>query len=123
MDLVFKKPFPAEPKTLLRHAGYREHFDPNTNRVSFSLRLGSLRYPRFHCYVKETEQSVSFHLHIDQKEASYAGSHMHAGEYEGPLVKEELQRIERWVKAALHTPREKKENGRKGGAYARWLEE
>lgn len=98
MDLTLKKPLPDNPRNILKHAGYSEHFDPKTNQVSFSTRLGSGRFPRFHCYIKESDTNVIFSLHIDQKEPSYEGSHAHSGEYDGRLIEEEIKRIERWAK-------------------------
>lgn len=98
MDLTFQKPLVDHARNILQRAGYSEHFDPKTQQTSYSLRLGSGRYPRFHCYVKENETSLTFSLHIDQKEASYEGSHMHSGEYEGKLVEEEIGRVGRWAK-------------------------
>ena len=98
MDLKLNKPLPDHARNILQRAGYSEHHDPNTNQWSYSLRLGTGRYPRFHCYVKENDASVTFSLHVDQKEVSYEGSHMHGGEYDGRLVEEEIGRIGRWAK-------------------------
>ncbi|MEK7665627.1 MAG: hypothetical protein AAB337_01975 [Patescibacteria group bacterium] len=98
MDITLNKPMPDHPRNILQRAGYSEHHDPNTQQSSFSLRLGSGRFPRFHCYVKEGPTSITFSLHIDQKEASYEGSHMHSGEYDSKLVEEEIGRIGRWAK-------------------------
>ena len=101
MDVTLKKPLLDNPRSILRRAGYGEHFDPRAQKTSYSLRLGSGRYPRFHCYIKETDTTVGFSLHIDQKEASYEGAgHMHAGEYDGKLVEDELGRIRRWAGTA-----------------------
>lgn len=100
MDVTFKKPLPDNPRNAIRRAGYSEHYDPVTQKTSYSIRLGGGRYPRFHCYIKETDTTVTFSLHIDQKEASYEGAdHMHSGEYEGKLVEDELARIKRWAAA------------------------
>ena len=101
MDVNLKKPLPDNPRNILRRAGYAEHFDSRAQKTSYSLRLGSGRYPRFHCYIKETDATVGFSLHIDQKEASYEGAgHMHAGEYDGKLVEDEMARIGRWAGAS-----------------------
>lgn len=100
MDLLFKRPLPDSPRNILIRAGYSEHFDPRMQKTSYSLRLGGGRYPRFHCYIKETPQAIGFSLHIDQKEASYEGAeHMHSGEYDGKLVENEMARIRRWASA------------------------
>ncbi len=100
MDITLKKPLADNPRNILRRAGYSEHYDPRARKTSYALRLGSGRYPRFHCYIKETLETVGFSLHIDQKEASYEGAdHMHSGEYEGKLVEDEMGRIRRWAGA------------------------
>ena len=38
-------------------------------------------------------------LHLDQKEASYSGTSAHGGEYKGPLVEREMQRIALGIKS------------------------
>jgi len=85
---------PKETATnLLRKAGYSEYRDRNTGKFSFSKRLGRDFFPKFHLYTEEAPGQLTLNLHIDQKQASYEGSHMHSGEYEGELVENELQRI------------------------------
>ena len=87
------------PLAVMRKAGYSAFTDPKTKKESFILRLTSEFYPRFHVYVKQQNGQVIFDLHIDQKKPSYSGTRMHAGEYEGPTVKKELERIAKWVVA------------------------
>ncbi len=100
MDITLKKPIADNPRNVLRRAGYAEDVDPRYHTVSYTIRLGSGRYPRFHCYIQETETTVRFSLHLDQKQASYEGAdHAHSGEYDGRLVEEELGRIRRWAGA------------------------
>jgi hypothetical protein len=86
---------------LLRRAGYAPFRDPRTGKESFVRRLGAGFYPRFHLYVtKDTDETAEWQLHLDQRKPSYAGSRAHAGEYDGPLVEEEKQRILDRVAAA-----------------------
>ena len=80
-------------RTRILRAGYHEHRDPYTGKMSFSHRLGSYHYPRFHLYITEGETEVLCDLHLDQKQASYAGSHMHSGEYDGETVEREVERL------------------------------
>ena len=63
--------------------------------VSFVRVLMGGPYPRFHLYVKEDQERLLYflNLHLDQKKPSYAGAHAHSGEYDGPLVEEEMNRI------------------------------
>jgi len=89
----------ALPKTqssynLLRQAGYSAFRDPNTKQTSYTRRLGSGFYPRFHIYVnKEDQEGLELNLHLDQKKASYEGQKAHSGEYDGDLIKQEGERI------------------------------
>jgi len=80
-------------RVVLRQVGYSEFNDPRRGQVSFVRRLGRLFYPRFHLYVDEQPTQLRLNLHLDQKQPSYAGSHQHSGEYDGPLVEQEAERI------------------------------
>ena len=60
---------------------------------SFVRRLGRNYYPRFHMYIEEKEDQIVFSLHIDQKRPSYQGAHAHNAEYEGEVVKAEIERL------------------------------
>jgi len=54
-------------------------------------------YPRFHIYFSQVGNGWKFSLHLDQKKPVYeqSGSHAHNGEYFGPIVDEEVDRIKR----------------------------
>ena len=98
MILEFHHPTQQRAKVILQEAGYHEFLDPNTHKVSYVLRLGREFYPRFHVYITNDEQgALELDLHIDQKKASYEGSRKHSGEYEGPVVQEEAERLLRWL--------------------------
>ncbi len=98
-----KKLYPPElvpsPLEVLRKAGYSPFTDPKTGHESFVVRLTSGYYPRFHLYLEQEQGQHVFSLHLDQKKASYKGTAMHAGEYDGPKVEKEMARIDGWVKA------------------------
>jgi len=81
------------PRTLIRRAGYGEHYDARSQETSYARRLGDTVFPKFHAYVAERDGGVEVSLHLDQKQPSYGASHMHSGEYDGPLIEKELQRI------------------------------
>ncbi len=81
------------PRTLIRRAGYGEHYDSRSGEVSYSRRLGSNVFPKFHVYLSEKEEGAEVSLHLDQKQPSYGVGHMHSGDYEGPVVERELERI------------------------------
>lgn len=77
------------PVEVLRRAGYGQVMDRRASEPSWSRRLGSGFYPRFHAYVNGNV----INLHLDQKQASYEGSSAHSGEYDGPTVETEALRI------------------------------
>ncbi len=99
MKRAFPKLPVASPLAVLRKAGYSPFTDPNTREESFVLRLSGDFYPRMHLYVEDSGANWSFNLHIDQKKPSYAGTSKHAGEYDGPTVEREMERLTKWVAA------------------------
>lgn len=98
-----KKSYPLVgfPNTLdvLRKAGYSYFRDPLSGEESFVVRLTSEFYPRFHLYVEQSSETVTFNLHLDQKKPSYGSETKHSGEYDGTVVENEMRRIESWVRA------------------------
>jgi hypothetical protein len=54
-------------------------------------------FPRFHIYLKTQGETFIFNIHLDQKRPSYAGSHAHSGEYFGPVIEDEVDRIEQII--------------------------
>ena len=81
------------PRTLIRRAGYSEHFDARSGETSYSRRLDRNIFPKFHVYLSERDGGVEVSLHLDQKQPSYGVGHMHSGDYDGPLIERELERI------------------------------
>ncbi|MDZ7799048.1 MAG: hypothetical protein U5L76_05755 [Patescibacteria group bacterium] len=80
--------------TLLKKCGYH-YTGMFRGEPGFARRAGRSRYPQFHIYVNEESQDkLVLNLHLDAKKASYAGSKMHAGEYDTEVVKQEIQRID-----------------------------
>jgi len=58
-------------------------------------KLAGDNYPRFHIYLGQQGTDFKFSLHLDQKKPVYegSGSHAHNGEYFGPIIDEESDRI------------------------------
>jgi len=58
-------------------------------------RLSGGDYPRFHIYVNNEipGEKITFSLHLDEKKPSYEGFNAHAGQYDGPLVEAERDRL------------------------------
>lgn len=65
------------------------------NNVEYNLvrKLMGNNYPRFHIYLKQRGENFIFNLHLDQKAPIYKGTHAHNGEYDGPVVETESDRI------------------------------
>jgi len=82
---------------LMRKVGYyllKEEKDES----SFVRPLERTGFPRFHLYIKESNEDLIFNLHIDQKKPIYKGAPAHAGEYEGKVVETEAERIKQILK-------------------------
>lgn len=113
MKIAFQKPLPDNSRNLIRRLGYAEHRDPHAREISYVRRLGTEFYPRFHVYIEEAESALTVNLHLDMKKPSYAGTSAHAGEYDGPLVEREAERLRTGVATYQATPAEepKKKKG------------
>lgn len=85
------------PEQLLRQAGYAYLVDRYSGQESYVRPLGRGYYPRFHLYLERRNGQAALNLHLDQKQASYAGTHAHNAEYEGEAVGEEMRRIKSYV--------------------------
>ena len=81
------------PENLLRQAGFSYLIDKKTGDESFVRPLGRGYYPRFHLYLARQNGRVILNLHLDQKQASYAGAQAHIAEYDGETVEAEMDRI------------------------------
>lgn len=79
-------------QNLARNCGYTLQYQ-ESNRKSFIRRLTKIDYPRFHLYVEENERNFIVTLHLDQKKPVYKGSAGHQGEYDGPIIENEFNRI------------------------------
>jgi hypothetical protein len=85
------------PEMFLRQAGYTFLEDRKTGNESFARPLNRGYYPRFHLYLDQLNGRVVLNLHLDQKQASYAGARAHNGEYDGELIAAEMARIKELV--------------------------
>lgn len=77
----------------MNRLGYHQLADPHSHEISYVRRLSGWHYPRFHLYVSERHGGYVFNLHLDQKKPSYQGTHMHAGQYDGEQIEEEIKRL------------------------------
>lgn len=90
------------PEQFLRKAGYAYIRDRKTGLDSFARRLGAGFYPRLHMYVGEQGDNLIFNLHLDQKQPSYSGARAHNAEYNGEVVGEEIERLEKLIKDFIY---------------------
>jgi hypothetical protein len=84
----------SHSRNLLRRAGYALH-QSRDGELSFVRRLQGTDYPRFHVYVNKEEPGklMEISLHLDEKKPSYEGFTAHSGQYDGPIIAKERDRI------------------------------
>ena len=94
MDFVIKNVNKSIAE-VARQLGY-SIIDANSS-IEYNLvrRLAGNNYPRFHVYLKTRGNDYAFSLHLDQKAPIYQskGVHAHNGEYFGPVVEGEAERL------------------------------
>lgn len=102
MKIYLPFDFKGDLRTLIRRAGYGEFNDPNTGKTSFTKRLISDYYPRFHIYIEQDRDNKIFlSLHLDQKKPSYPGAHAHSADYDGEAVEREAAKLQGLIKNQL----------------------
>lgn len=99
MDVSYTLRKPINLMNTLRQAGYHPIHDYSSGQDSWVRTLGRLHYPRFHLYVQGSPTTVELSLHIDQKQTTikFAKGRRHAGEYDSPIVQNEVARLQRWI--------------------------
>ena len=85
-------------ENLIRKIGYYHQaskiLSNDTEEINCLRRLSIGNYPHFHLFIKKISQNeIILNLHLDQKKPSYLGVSAHSGEYDGPLVQAEMERI------------------------------
>lgn len=80
---------------LARKIGYVIIDTKDNGEYNLVRKLDMDNFPRFHIYLKQQRDNCIFNLHLDQKQPSYEtkGAHDHNGEYFGPVVQNEADRI------------------------------
>jgi len=92
--MKFKFPYKGyNSEDLIRKCGYGKWHDIKFDKISYTRKLGSNNYPRFHVYLTDHDNYFEVDLHLDQKKESYGVGHAHSGEYECPAVEDEARRI------------------------------
>jgi hypothetical protein len=94
MRFVFQDPQKNKNlPTRLREAGYRFERQASPEEMVFIKGFEGADFPRWHLYAKSNPNGWELNLHLDQKRPIYRGASAHGGEYDGPLVEKELNRI------------------------------
>lgn len=96
MKTFIPGPLTDNARNLLRKLGYGEQ-NKFSGQTAFIKRTSSGDFPRYHAYVEDKDGGLQVNLHLDQKGASHEGTSAHSGEYEGPLVEQEMKYIVAWV--------------------------
>ncbi len=78
---------------LIRRISYRPIGTTPAGELNCVRPLGA-DYPRFHIYLIEKPDIITFSIHLDQKKPSYEGATAHGGDYESDVVKAEIERIQ-----------------------------
>jgi hypothetical protein len=102
MKTFIKGPLSTNARNLMRDLGYGEHLG-REGQLSYTKSARGDRFPRFHAYVEDRDGGVQINFHLDQKEGGGIGGHLHGGEYEGPLLEEEMQRIKASAESTKQT--------------------
>ncbi len=96
--VINKNQISEQPEQFLRRAGYAFLRDRHTGQDSFTRRLGSNFYPRFHIYITHMGGNAVINLHLDQKRPRYQGAKAHNAEYDGEVVEQEITRLKSLIK-------------------------
>jgi hypothetical protein len=113
MQIFLEGPLPDNARNLMRNLGYGEHLG-HGGQTSFSRRLLGADFPRFHAYVEDKNGGVQINLHLDQKPVNLGSGARHGGEYEGPLIEGERERIIGIVRSTAPVEPTEPEAGPKG---------
>ena len=99
--------------TFMRRAGYGYQKE-GSGEVAFTRRMGASPFPRYHAYVSEADsrkpiagsqqRELMINLHIDQKEPTYGGNRAHSGEYNGPVIQQECDRLRAFAQSLAAPP-------------------
>ena len=98
MQLFIPKEKISNHELFLRRASYGRIFDRRSGQISYARRLRGSLYPRLHLYVDDKGDKIVFNLHLDQRQTRYKGASAHAGEYDGPIVEGEINRLKQLLK-------------------------
>ena len=101
--MKFKLPntFSQNQISLARKSGYIPIHDRISNKNSYVRKLTNQHYPRFHLYISESNNEITFDLHLDQNMNRYQNQTAHNADHDSREVKQELIRIYQSIKEFL----------------------
>lgn len=98
MKLLFlKSKISVKTEYFLRRAGYKFIHNGRTGKDSFVKSIQGQDYPRFHIYAENKGEKNIFDLHLDITKPSYTGASAHNAEYDGEIVKKEIERLKNLI--------------------------
>jgi len=97
MDFIIKN-IKENIVAVSRKIGYVIIDTKENGQYNLVRKLTNVNYPRFHIYLSQQGEKFIFSLHLDQKAPVYQGTHAHNGEYAGPVIDEEVERIKNILK-------------------------
>jgi len=100
MDFVIKN-LQENIVQVARKIGYVIIDSQENGQYNLVRKLAVGNYPRFHIYAQQHGLDFNFSLHLDQKAPIYKGTHAHAGEYAGPVIDQEIDRIKEQLKQII----------------------
>ncbi len=101
MQLLIPKSALPDSDHAIRRLGYALHIDRRTHEKSYARRFGRDLFPRLHLYVEEKGDHYSLNLHLDQRAPIYVGVTAHSGDYDGPVVEKEMERIKQEINKTI----------------------
>jgi hypothetical protein len=110
MQTFLAGPLPDNARNLMRRLGYAEHIG-HGGQSSYTRRISGDVYPHFHAYVEDKNSGIQINLHLDQKPSNLGSGAMHAGEYEGPLVEQEMESLRSRIAAMSAPPSYEEDSG------------
>jgi len=103
MDRFIQGPLTDRGWNLMRRIGYAEQKVVG-DEIGFTRRLQGTPFPRFHAYTEEQNGGLRLSLHLDQRATTHGRQSAHGGEYAGPLVERELERIAEAIRRLMSAP-------------------
>lgn len=87
----------ANPRNVMRSAGYKPWRNPMTGQESYIKRTGASYYPRFHILLKQDDNGLVIDLHFDARRPLHKKGVKSYEDSESPVVQAEAERVRRFI--------------------------